>query len=51
MVLVFNLIILFIIILILFNDNTNIDNFINTNNKYVCMYAYYEKKMMNIKKI
>ena len=40
---VFNLIILFIIILILFNDNTNIDNFINTNNKYVCLYAYYEK--------
>ena len=37
------LIVLFIIILILFNDNTNIDNFSNTNNKYVCLYAYYEK--------
>ena len=36
-------IIIIIIILILLKYYNNIDNFTNTNNKYVCLYAYYEK--------
>ena len=43
----YTIIIIIIIILILFiikeKYYNNIDNFSDTNNKYVCMYAYYEK--------
>jgi hypothetical protein len=40
------IIIIILIIILLINNNNNIsdiDCFLNTNNKYVCMYAYYEK--------
>ena len=43
----YKIIIIIIIIIILFiikeKYYNNIDNFSDTNNKYVCMYAYYEK--------